>query len=43
MECNRSRDIEVLELLGGGTIKQLGAKAAERLKIKYTKVWIAIL
>ena len=34
---NLGTDVSVLELLGGGSIEQLGAKAAQRLKTKYTK------
>lgn len=33
---NLGADISVLELLGGGSIEQLGAMAAQRLKAKYT-------
>lgn len=34
---NLGTDVSILELLGGGSIEQLGVKAAERLKAKYTK------
>ncbi|OCK78523.1 hypothetical protein K432DRAFT_301797, partial [Lepidopterella palustris CBS 459.81] len=34
---NLGTDVSVLELLGGGNIEQLGAKAAQRLNAKYTK------
>ncbi len=33
---NLGTDVSVLELLGGGSIEQLGAMAAQRLKAKYT-------
>ena len=36
-KTNLGTDISVLELLGGGSIEQLGATAAQRLKAKYTK------
>lgn len=36
-KTNLATDISVLELLSGGTIEQLGATAAQRLKAKYTK------
>ena len=33
---NLGTDVSVLELLSGGSVEQLGMKAAQRLKIKYT-------
>jgi hypothetical protein len=34
---NLGVDVSILELLGGGSIEQLGTTTAQRLKVKYTK------